>query len=179
MKNKFLYIISFILLITSCNKQSFQLDAIIQECYDSIYQQEGFDIKTIINEYEKLLISDGVLRDGNGKSYLEVYKKVISDKDFRIKSETFQEYDPWHKIDKQIAVTLFECERRMIELAKKEDSKWINLFDKFEAPETMESPEMMYQVMQENLSEEDLNSYYFKLKMFNIFDMVNAKWASQ
>ncbi|MBO6829905.1 hypothetical protein [Allomuricauda sp.] len=178
MKNRFIYIMSFAFLITSCNEQSFQLDDILQQCYDSKYQQEGYDIKAIIDNYEKLLINDGVLIDGNGKSYLEVYNKVISDKGFRIMSEPFQEYDPWHKIDKKIAVTVFECERQMIELAKKEDSRWINLFNKFEAAEIEENPEMMYQEMQENLSKKDLKSYYFKLKMFNIFDMVNAKWEN-
>jgi hypothetical protein len=38
---------------------------------------------------------------------------------------------------------------------------------------------MMYQIMEKNFSKKDLNSYYFKLKMFNIFDMANAKWEKQ
>ncbi len=179
MKNKFLYIISYILLITSCNEQSFQLDAIIQQCYDSKYQQEGFDLKTVIEDYEKLLVNGGILKDDSGKSYLEVYQKIISNKDFSIKSSTFQEYDPWHKIDKEIAITVFKCEHEMIELAKQKDSKWLKILSIFNSPEINENPNMLYQIMVENLSEKDLNSYYFKLKMFHIFDMANIKWKNQ
>jgi len=179
MKIKILCIIPFILLITSCHEQPFQLDDIILECYDSKYQQEDFDIKTIIDDYEKLLVKNGILKDDSGKSYLEVYQKITTDKNFRIASATFREYDPWNKVDKKVVVVLFECEGQMIELAKKQDSKWINLFEKFESTQTKENPSILYHVMTENLSENDLNSYYFKLKMFHLFDMVNEEWNKQ
>jgi hypothetical protein len=110
---------------------------------------------------------------------LEVYQKIISNKDFSITSSTFQEYDPWHKIDKEIAVTVFECERELIELAMQEDTKWRDLLSRFESSKLNSNPDILYKVMLENLSENDLNSYYFKLKMFHIFDMVNLKSRSK
>lgn len=176
MKTKILYICLLVLLSTSCKQDSFQLDDIIQRCYDATYQEQGYDIKTIIDDYETLLVKDGILKDDSGRSYLDVYQKIITNKDFSIASSTFQEYDPWHKIDKEIAVTVFECERELIESAKQEGTKWRDLFSKFESSEINSNPDILYQVMTENLSENDMNSYYFKLKMFQLFDMVNIKW---
>jgi hypothetical protein len=164
---------------TSCKKQTFQVDDIILQCYDSKYQEEGYDIKTIIEDYEKLLVKEGILRDDSGKSYLQVYQKIASDKDFRIKSATFQEFDPWNKVDKQIGVAVFMCEYEMIELAKEKDSKWLRISPNYESPESVENPDQVYQAMVETLSENELNSYYFRLKMFHLFDMVNSKWGNQ
>ena len=65
----------------------------------------------------------------------------------------------------------------MIALAKEKDSKWHAVFGDSESAEGVESPDQVYQAMIEAMSEEDLNSYYFRLKMFRLFDMVNANWG--
>ena len=176
MKNKVLYICFLVLFSTSCKKHIFQPDDIILQCYDSKYQKEGYDIKTIIQDYESLLVKEGVLKDDSGKSYLEVLQKIYSDKNFYIESTTFRDTDPFFKVDNETKLALFECEHEMIELAKEKDSKWQKLGN-FDSPEIKENPDLIYQVMVGNLSENDLNSYYFKLKMFNLFDMANPKWG--
>lgn len=179
MKNKVLYICILVLFSTSCKKQTFQVDDIILQCYNSKYQEEGYDIKTIIDDYVKLLVKEGILKDDSSKSYLQVYQKIASDKDFRINSTTFQEFDPWNKVDKQIGVAVFMCEHEMIELAKEKDSKWLKIFPKYQSPQSVENQGQVYQAMVETLSENELNSYYFRLKMFHLFDMVNLKWGNR
>ena len=178
MKHKIIYICLLMLLSTSCHEQTFQPDDIIIQCYDAKYQREGYDIKTIIEDYEKVLVKEGILEDDSGKSYLEVLQKINSDKDFRIKVSAFQEYDPFFKVDNETKRAVFECEYEMIELAKEKDSKWQKLSN-LESPEIKENPDLIYQVMAENLSENDLNTYYFRLKMFHLFDMVNSKWENR
>jgi hypothetical protein len=175
MKNKILYICFLVLFSTSCKERSFKLDDIILQCYDSKYQKEGYDIKTIIEDYEKYLVKEGILKNDSGKSYWEVWQKIATDKEFRIKSSTFRENDPWHKVDKETRVAVFECEYEMIELAREKDSKWRKLLSNFESPEIKENPDQVYQSIVETMSEEDFNSYYFRLKMFHLFDMVNSK----
>jgi len=167
------------LLGTSCQEQPSDLDAILLQCYDSKYQEEGYDIRSIIDAYEKVLIKGGILRDGSGKSYLEVMQKIASDKGFRIQAATFQEYDPWHKVPKETGVAVFECEYKMIESLGEKDSRWQKVFGTSESPEKIQSPDQTYQAIVENLLENDLNSYYFKLKMFNLFDLANPKWGNQ
>ena len=115
-KDKIIYICLLMLLSTSCNEQTFQPYDIILECYDSKYQKEGYDIKTIIEDYEKLLVEEGILKDDSGKSYLEMMRKINSDKDFRIKASTFMEYDPFFKVANETKLAIFECENEMIEL---------------------------------------------------------------
>lgn len=171
-KAKSIAICLLVLLGTSCQEQPSDLDAILLQCYDLKYQEAGYDIRSIIDTYEKALIKGGSLRDGSGKSYLEAMQKIASDKDFRIQAAKFQEYDPWHKVAKETGVAVFECEYEMIESLKQTDSKWQKVFG------TSESPDQMYQAMVENLSENDLNSYYFKLKMFQVFDGVNSQWRN-
>ena len=173
------YLLIGILLLTSCGEQATDLDVIIAECYDAAYQEEGYDFRAIIDEYEQLLMEDGVLQDETGKSYLEVLQKIASEKDYQIASPTFQEYDPWNKVDRGIAVGVFECDRNMIQAEKEKDSKWNMLIAKLESPDLKKNPELIYRTYTEILSEDDLNSYYFKLKMFHLFDMANAKWGNQ
>ncbi|MCA0133556.1 hypothetical protein [Winogradskyella alexanderae] len=175
MKIKFLYIMALLMLSISCNEKSVQLNDIFLECYDSKYQKEGVEIKTIINDYEKLLVKDGILKDNSGKSYLEVYQKIASNKNFRIQSRRFMEFDPLFKVDNETKMAIFKCEVDMTELAQQQDSKWHKVFGKTKSQEIKENPELMYQTMVESLSKDDLNSYYFKLKMFNLFDMVNVQ----
>lgn len=171
-KAKSIAICLLVLLGTSCQEQPSDLDAILLQCYDLKYQEAGYDIRSIIDTYEKALIKGGSLRDGSGKSYLEAMQKIASDKDFRIQAAKFQEYDPWHKVAKETGVAVFECEYEMIESLKQTDYKWQKVFG------TSESPDQMYQAMVENLSENDLNSYYFKLKMFQVFDGLNSQWRN-
>ena len=174
MKNKVIFICLLVLLSTSCKTQTFQIDDIMLPCYDLTYQKEGYDIKAIIEDYEKVLVKEDVLNEASGRSYLEVVRKINSDKDFRIKSPTFQEFDPFYKVDGNTKQAVIKCEYEMIEIAKQKDPKWQRLSN-FGSPEIKENPDLMYQAMAEDLSEDDLNSYYFRLKMFQLFDMVNSK----
>ena len=177
MKAKSFLLCVLVLLGTSCQEQTSELDGILLQCYDSKYQQEGHDIKSIIDAYEKELIREGILKDGSGKAYLEVLQKIASHKDYRIQATTFQQYDPWNKVDKKTGVAVFECEYQMIESLKEKDPRWQQVFGTSEPPEKIQTPDQMYRAMAETLSEADLNSYYFRLKMFQVFDGVNTKWG--
>jgi hypothetical protein len=148
------------------------------QCYDATYKKKGHDIKAIIDDYEKLLVQEKLLKDTSGKSYLEVLQKIVSAQDFRITSPTFREYDPFFKVDNETKLTIFECEKEMIEVAlKKKDSRWLKFSVNSESPGLKQNPGLMYQDIAESLTENDLNSYYFRLKMFQVFDMVNSQWA--
>lgn len=179
MKSKIFYLSLVILLSISCHENSFDLDDIMTQCYESKYLEEGHDIKAIIEDYEKLLVKEGVLKDDSGKSYLEVFQKIASDKDFIISCPTFQEYDPGLKLKRETAIAIFNCESEMLELVKNKNPKWHRMLTLFESQEVKENPELIYQAMVDGLSENDLNAYYFKLKMFHLFDMVNSKWGKQ
>ncbi len=170
MKKKFLYLCILVLLSNACQKRSSDLDDILLQCYEATYQKEGYDIKSIIDDYERLLIQQGVLEDGSGASYLEVWQKIASDDSFRIEVPPFREYDPWHKVDRQTGVAVKECEYEMIASLQEKDPKWQQVFGPSEAAE---NPAQVYEAMVENMSDEDLNSYYFRLKMFDLFDLVN------
>ena len=179
MKNKILNLCFLILFGAACKEQPFELDDIILQCYEPNYQQEGYDITTIIDDYQKVLVREGVLKDVSGKSYLEVLQRIHSDKDFRIQAPTFQETDPLFKVGNETKLAVFKCEKEMIEAAKEQDPKWHKVFGNPGSPRAGESPEPMCRAMVENLSEKEVNSYYFRLKMFQVFDGVNSKWGNQ
>jgi hypothetical protein len=174
MKYKVSFLCLLVLLSISCKKQTLKLDDIILQCFDPNYQEQGIDIKSIIDKYEQVLVKEGVLRDASGKSYLEVLQKMYSDKEFRITSEPFMDYDPTWPGNLQTDWAVRECERKMIDLLKEKDSKWHQVFPDSDISERAEDPDLMLQTITETMSEEDLNSYYFRLKMFQIFDGVNT-----
>lgn len=174
MKYKVSFACLLLLFSLSCKKQTLNLDDIIVQCYAPIYQEQGYDIKSIIDEYEQVLVIEGVLRDNSGKSYLEVLQKVYSDKDFRITSKPFIDHDPTFKVDMQTNWARIECELKIIDLLKEKDSKWHRVFPDSDTSDRAEDPYLTFQTMTETMSEEDLNSYYFRLKMFQVFDGVNT-----
>ena len=175
MKIKLLVTGLLTLSIMSCNDKPFQIDEVLLQCYETTYKDKGYNIKTIIKDYESVLVKEGVLNDDSGKSYLQVIQNIYSDSDFRISAPNFQDIDPFFKLDNKIKMDVIECEREMIELANQTDSKWAKLSGNFQSQETNKNPKQMYEDMVASLSENDLNSYYFKLKMFRLFDMVNPK----
>lgn len=174
MKYKVSFLCLLVLLSISCKQQTLKLDDIILQCYDPNYQEQGIDIKSIIDEYEQVLIKEGVLRDSSGKSYLEVLQRMYSDKDFRITSAPFMDYDPTWAADGQTSWAVMECERKLIELLKEKDSKWHRVFPDSVISEKAEDPDRMLQTITETMSEEDLNSYYFRFRMLQSFDGVNT-----
>ena len=106
---------------------------------------------------------------------MDVFKKLVTTTDVQINAPSFQSSSPWKKLDKTVIVAMFECEREMLELAKEKDPKWQYLITLFESPEANENPEVLYQTMKKKLSEKDLNSYYFKYKMFTLLDLANKQ----
>ncbi|WP_188370559.1 hypothetical protein [Muriicola marianensis] len=174
MKKTLLPLCFLALVITSCQKGSSDLDKILLSCQDATYQAEGYDITSIIDSYEKELIEEGVLEDGSGESYLDALQKISTEPDFRISTPSFTEYDPFFKIDNATKMTVFQCEALKIETLKEKDPKWQRFFSNSKATENNKSPEQLVKAMRETLSDTDLNSYYFKLKMFQVFDGVNT-----
>ena len=175
MKVRILLLCSLMLLGNACQEPASELDQIILQCYASKYEAEGYDIKTIIDDYEKILIKEGVLKDGSGESYLAVLQKIYTDKDYRIQAPTFMEKDPYIKVVQTTGLAVMECEKAMLESLEESDPKWHRMLDS-ESPEIKQNPELIVEFMAEDLSEKDLNSYYFRLKMFYVFDGANAKW---
>lgn len=174
MKYKVSFLCLLVLLSISCKKQTLKLDDIILQCYDPNYQEQGIDIKSIIDEYEEVLVKEGVLRDASSNSYLEILQKMYSDKDFRITSRPFMDFDPTWPGNLQYHRAVFECELKMIDMLKKKDTKWHRVFPDADISARAQDPDLMFQSITETMSEEDLNSYYFRLKMFQIFDGVNT-----
>ncbi len=183
MKNKIFYLCLIALFVNSCQQPSSDLDKIITQCYENTYEEQGYDIRSIIDAYEEVLIEEGVLEDGSGNSYLDVWQRMYSDKDFRITSPSFADFDPFYKVHNETKMAIFQCHNKMIASLKEQDPKWQTVFTDVPTPEIGEAPEQDYQKlykdMTENMSEADLNSYYFKLIMFMHFDGKNTQFRAQ
>ncbi|WP_373018543.1 hypothetical protein [Muriicola sp.] len=182
MKKTLLPLCFLALVIISCQQQSSELDKIITQCYDTTYQEKGYDIRAIIDSYEKELIKEGVLEDSSGESYLEVLEKIFKDKNFRITTTAFIDKDPFLKVDNETKLAIFQCQNKMITSLKEQDPKWQTVFADAPSPE-IGTPDQEYQKiyneMTETLSEADLNSYYFKLIMFKHFDGMNTHFRDR
>lgn len=178
MKTKFPYLILIGVLLTSCQKEVSDLDALLLPCFATQYQAQGHDIKTLVDAYETTLIEEGVLPDASGSSYLEVWNKIAEDDGFQIDAPAFRESDPMQDAGMEAIVSVIECEREKLGDLTEKDPKWKAIFGSPESQETM-TQQQVYQAMEEHMTEADLNSYYFRLKMFVVFDMANPAMTSQ
>lgn len=77
MKYTITFLCLLVLLSISCKKQTLTLDDILLQCYDPNFQEQGYDIKSIIDEYQQVLVKEGVLRDYSGKSYFGCLAKNV------------------------------------------------------------------------------------------------------
>ncbi|MDG1572483.1 hypothetical protein OZ410_09160 [Robiginitalea sp. M366] len=176
MKTKIFAFGLFMLLAASCQQPASELDTALLNCYNTAYQEAGFDLKAVIDDYEKTLVQAGVLKDDSGQSYLAVARKIAEDNSYRIAVAPFQQTDPWHKVDKNAGVAVLDCEYKQIAALQEKDARWQKVFGDPQRMGSAKDPGQMVQEMADALSEQDLDSYYFRLKMFQLFDMANAEW---
>ena len=74
---KITVIILLILISISCKSQDRVVEKTFNDCYFNSMPNQGKEIKTFHNEYESLLISNGILNDNSGESYYNLFKKIM------------------------------------------------------------------------------------------------------
>ena len=71
-------VLTFLILISiSCKSQDRIVEKTFNDCYFNSMPNQGKELKIFHNEYESLLISNGILIDNSGESYYILFKKIM------------------------------------------------------------------------------------------------------
>lgn len=71
-------VLTFLILISiSCKSQDGIVEKTFNDCYFNSMPNQGKELKIFHNEYESLLISNGILIDNSGESYYNLFKKIM------------------------------------------------------------------------------------------------------
>lgn len=71
-------VLTFLILISiSCKSQDRIVEKTFNDCYFNSMPNQGKKLKIFHNEYESLLISNGILIDNSGESYYNLFKKIM------------------------------------------------------------------------------------------------------
>jgi hypothetical protein len=71
-------VLTFLILISiSCKSQDRIIEKTFNDCYFNSMPNQGKELKIFHNEYESLLISNGILIDNSGESYYNLFKKIM------------------------------------------------------------------------------------------------------
>ena len=77
------YILSIIIIffaVVVSNSQEREIEKIYSDCYFNAMPENGKEVKKYYKIYENLLISKDFLKDNSGKSYYELFEKVMTEK---------------------------------------------------------------------------------------------------
>ena len=71
-------VLTFLILRSiSCKSQDRIVEKTFNDCYFNSMPNQGKELKIFHNEYESLLISNGILIDNSGESYYNLFKKIM------------------------------------------------------------------------------------------------------
>ncbi|CAL2079185.1 hypothetical protein [Tenacibaculum sp. 190524A05c] len=178
MRILFLFI-SFLSLFSVFSQEK-RFEEIYQECiYDSL-PNKGERLKTYINDFEKHLISLKILKNSDGKSYLDLFKTLIEGKTYPSKY-SYSYLDSINNLEINILPRNIRCYEKSVKDKSYADF-FLRFFDKDEYEKTknlskVKNPEKLFKEVLYNtyskMKPEDYELDYYKHNLFMILYTVN------
>ena len=91
---------------------------------------------------------------------------------------SFLDYDIYYKLDKKIRRKLDNCSQQYLLLTDGEKSKWQVIYEDTSADNSKDNA-WFCELLIKNLSEEDFENEFYKLKAFVAIDFLNETWGSR
>jgi biopolymer transport protein ExbD len=174
MKKLILTSLIFGTLSISCYGQEERIETKLMNCFYENYEDQGIEFKNAISDFEKLLISEKILNDSTGKSYVAVFEKIVSDNDFRfIPTKSF--LDMIIDIGLPNKEPLKVCQSEILKSSKNEINKVTELqtvLDSIKISGNF-SPSTIANGILSVLNEKDFELDYYKMSVFSLFDTIS------
>ncbi|WP_431160501.1 biopolymer transporter ExbD [Flagellimonas beolgyonensis] len=171
----------FLLILTlaqlcSCSAQSKRIEEKLMECTFQSYEDAGAEFQILISSYESLLINEGFLDDGSGKSYHGILKKLANGRGFE-KEPTKFFYLELQKIKQGNLIKVKECHAFVLSDSLNTETKrlfrFFNVFDP-KNPNTASKSNMAQQILK-ILDVEDFELPFYKLHVFLLFSWIDTE----
>jgi Biopolymer transport protein ExbD/TolR len=161
-------------LFTSCVAQNDRIENVIMDCSYQSFADNGKGLKTLIADYEKLLINENILPDNSGKSYRQVLQKIADRNEFdKIPSKFFA--NELQKLEKPDLEKAQECQKIIV---KDSASCSMSKLKSLELVLTNAQnsadlqPSLIASDILKVLSEEDFELDFYKIRTFFLFNMI-------
>ncbi|MFI2742750.1 ExbD/TolR family protein [Zhouia sp. PK063] len=173
---KFLALFIILTLTTFCGGQKERIETQLMNCFYSSCPNNGKQFKNLIIDYEKLLVTEGIMDNAKGKDYVLIYKRLADQHDFeRSPSKSF--LTEWQKLPKPNikAVQLYQLKLINTEEYKNSKAARFDIFmDSIRTSGNAKASTIASGILS-ILSEEDFELDYYKLKTLFVLDLIAPK----
>ena len=173
-KNFPVFVLFFVVII-ACNSQVERVENKLMQCTYSAFPDQGESLKTAINNYEQLLIFEGVLQDASGQSYRNILEQIANNESPEsIPSRFFGselENTPPSNMEQSEA-----CYQDLLLNADYYDSKFARIERAMIAAMEAKNiyPSLLAKNILEILDADDFELDFYKLRTFSVVGMFNV-----
>jgi len=171
MKNTILLILILIGL-SSCQSNKTKPESEILSCIHESSSDKGDGIKNKLYEFEKVLISQGFLENDSGKSYKAIFAKISNYQNVIEYSNLDGIIKSMPKMSKQELEIIYSCGNKYswsyTHGNKELEKVLMELMQKNSSVSAVEIAEAMIS----NLSDEDFENDFYKLKTYQVFNAI-------
>ena len=161
-------------LFTSCVAQNNRIEDKIMDCSYQSFADGGKEFRSLLADYEGLLINEGILADNSGKSYRQVLQNIANGKNLdKAPSKFFT--DELQKIEKPDLEKAQECQKIIVrDSASYNFSKLEGLEQAFMTSQNSNAiqPSLLAKDILKILSEEDFEIDFYKVRIFFLFNLI-------
>ncbi len=163
------------LLFTSCVAQGNRIESIIMECYYQAFADNGKELKTLISDYEALLIKEKILTNKSGKSYRQVLQKIADRKEFGKVPSTFFSAELL-KIKKPDLEKIKECQKIIVKDSSLYDMSKLKGLEQIENAQYSRDlkPSLIAKDILKILTEDDFELDFYKSRIFLLFSLIDT-----
>lgn len=176
MKTNILLNIIIGFLFTSCVAQNERIENIIMECFYQSFADTGKEFRTLISDYENLLVNEKILTDNSGESYRQVLQKIANGNAFdKVPSKFFSA--ELQKLEKPDLEKAQECQKIIInDSASYNMSKLKGLEQAITNAQNSNDiePSIIAKDILKVLTKEDFEIDFYKLRIFFLFSIIDT-----
>lgn len=176
MKTNILLNIIIGFLFTSCVAQNDRIENIIMDCSYQAFADNGKAFRTLISDYENLLINEKILADNSGKSYRQVLQKIADGNEFNKAPSTFFSAE-LQELEKPDLEKAQECQKIIIrDSAIYDMSKLKGLEQAIDNRQYSGDlqPSLIAEDILKVLTEGDFELDFYKLRIFLLFSIIDT-----
>lgn len=175
MIKKFPVFVVFFVVIMACNSQVERVENKLMHCTYSAFPDQGESLKTAINNYEQLLIFEGVLQDASGQSYRNILEQIANNES----PESIPSRFFGSELENTLPSNMEQseaCYQDLLNNADYYDSKFARIERAMKAAMEAKNiyPSLLAKNILEILDADDFELDFYKLRTFSVVGMFNV-----
>ncbi|SKB64936.1 Biopolymer transport protein ExbD/TolR [Maribacter arcticus] len=175
MKTIILLFISSVFLALSCSAQTERIETKLMDCTFQSYADGGAELKTLISDYQSLLIKEGILQDNSARSYRSILEKISKKSEIEKEPSKFFIIEI-RNINQPDLEKIERCQLKTFADSASYNLSKLRRFENIFSPDNPNSSRVSSVTKQilDVLTLEDFELDYYKLRTFLIFSYIDT-----